>query len=139
MAETRGSTKPHHKYKTIRHKSEAAEVGITAQEFYEANATNVCNVPRVGHPEDPSGWAGVRRASEARFVAGDCLVMTLADAFDFAEKYKGMADNQDSPLMRLREKIAEEPSKVCPECGCEVVNSAGLLVCECPAGQVERP
>ena len=57
-------------------------------EFYEANATNVCNVPRVGHPEDPSGWAGVRRASEARFVAGDALVMTLADAFDFAEKYK---------------------------------------------------
>jgi hypothetical protein len=62
--------------------------GFSPQEFYEANATNVCNVPRVGHPEDPSGWAGVRRASEARFVAGDCLVMTLADAFDFAEKYK---------------------------------------------------
>jgi hypothetical protein len=91
----------------------AAEIAQTAleptpQEFYEANATNVCNVPRVGHPEDPSGWAGVRRASEARFVAGDALVMTLADAFDFAEKYK--ADNQDSPLMRLRAKIVSRGS-----------------------------
>ncbi len=62
---------------------------MNAQEFYEANATKVVNVPRPGHPEDPSGWDGVRRASEAQFIAKDVLVMTLADAFDFAEKYKG--------------------------------------------------
>jgi hypothetical protein len=61
---------------------------MTAQEFYEANATNIVDVPRPNHPEDASGWAGVRRASEARFIAKDALVMTLADAFDFAEKYK---------------------------------------------------
>ncbi len=60
---------------------------MTPQEFYEKNATNVVNVPRPGHPEDPSGLAGVRRASEVRFIAKDCLVMTLADAYDFAEKY----------------------------------------------------
>ena len=60
---------------------------MTAREFYEANATNVVNVPRPDHHEDASGWAGVRRASEARFVAKDCPVMTLPDAFDFAEKY----------------------------------------------------
>lgn len=60
---------------------------MTPQEFYERNATNIVMVPRVGHPEDPSGWAGVRRASEAKFIAPDCPVMTLADAFDFAEKY----------------------------------------------------
>ena len=60
---------------------------MNAMEFYEANKTNIVNVPRPDHPEDASGWAGVRRASEARFVAKDCLVMTLADACDFAEKY----------------------------------------------------
>ena len=64
------------------------EKPMTAQEFYVANATTTVNVPRVGHPEDPSGWAGVRRASEAQYIAKDALVMTLADAFDFAEKYK---------------------------------------------------
>ena len=60
---------------------------MSPQEFYEANATNVVNVPRPDHPEDASGWAGVRRASEARFIAKDCLVMTLSDTFDFVEKY----------------------------------------------------
>jgi hypothetical protein len=58
-----------------------------AAEFYEQNATNVVNVPRPRHPEDKSGWDGVRRASEARFIAKDALVMTLPDAFDFAAKF----------------------------------------------------
>jgi hypothetical protein len=58
-----------------------------ARKFYEDHATNIVNVPREGHPEDKSGWDGVPRASEARFVAGDCLVMTLAEAIDFAAKF----------------------------------------------------
>src|SRR4051812_44915064 len=91
MAETRGSTP-------------------SPQEFYEANATNVCNVPRVGHPEDPSGWAGVRRASEARFVAGDCLVMTLADAFDFAENYKASFGRPPTCIIK-RYPVATEETK----------------------------
>ena len=60
---------------------------MNAKEFYEANATNVCNVPRPNHPEDKSGWDGVRRASEAQFIAKDVLCMPIWDAFDFAEKY----------------------------------------------------
>lgn len=65
---------------------------MTAQQFYSAHQTTLVNVPRVGHPEDKSGWDGVRAASEARFIAGDALVMTLADAFDFAEKYAAMKE-----------------------------------------------
>lgn len=60
-----------------------------ASQFYEANATNIVNVPRISHPEDKSGWDGVRRASEARFVAGNCPVMTLPDAIDFAATFAG--------------------------------------------------
>jgi hypothetical protein len=60
---------------------------MTAKEFYEANATNICNVPRPSHPEDPSGWDGVRRASEAQFIAKAVPVMPLWDVCDFAEKY----------------------------------------------------
>lgn len=60
---------------------------MTPQDFYESRQTTLVNVPRVGHPEDKSGWDGVRSASEARFIAGDALVMTLADVFDFAEKF----------------------------------------------------
>lgn len=60
---------------------------MTAKEFYEANATNIVNVPRPGHPEDPSGIDGVRSASQARFIAPDVPVMPLWDVFDFAEKF----------------------------------------------------
>jgi hypothetical protein len=60
---------------------------VEAIDFYNAHATNIVNVPRVNHDEDPSGWAGVRRAREAGIFAKDALVMSLADACDFAEKY----------------------------------------------------
>jgi len=60
---------------------------MTARGFYEANATNIVNVPRPGHPEDKSGWDGVRRASEAQFIAKDVPVMPLWDACAFAEAY----------------------------------------------------
>lgn len=63
------------------------EETMKAIDFYKANATNKINVPRPGHPEDPSGRAGVPRAIEARFFAEDCLVMSLAEACEFAEKY----------------------------------------------------
>ena len=65
---------------------------MNAKEFYEANKTNVVNVPRVGHPEDKSGWDGVRSASEAKFIAPDVLVMPLWDVFDFAESYRVAAE-----------------------------------------------
>ena len=58
---------------------------MTAKEYYKAHATNIVSIP--GNPENKSGWDGVRRASEARFIAKDVLCMTLPDAFDFAEKY----------------------------------------------------
>jgi hypothetical protein len=61
---------------------------MNAKEFYEANKTNVVNVLRPGHPEDKSGWNGVRSASEARFLAPDVQVMPLWDVFDFAERYR---------------------------------------------------
>jgi len=57
---------------------------MTAKEFYEANKTNVVI---VSADESKSGWAGVRRASEAQFIAKDVPCMPLWDAFDFAEKY----------------------------------------------------
>jgi hypothetical protein len=71
-------------------------MNITAAEFYEQNATNVVNVPRPDHPEDKSGWDGVRRASQAKFIAQDALVMTLPDAFDFAAKFgeRAIAESQ---------------------------------------------
>lgn len=59
----------------------------SAEEFYKANATNIVNVPRPGHPEDKSGWDGVRRASETQFIAKDVLVMPLWDVYAFAEAY----------------------------------------------------
>ena len=57
----------------------------SAKEFYQDNATNVCKVPKT--PNEKGGWKGVRRAEKAQFVAPDVLVMTLWEAFDFAEKY----------------------------------------------------
>lgn len=60
---------------------------MNAIEFYNAHATNVVNVPRPGHPEDPSGIAGVRRCTEAQFFAKDALVMSLAEACQFAEAF----------------------------------------------------
>lgn len=66
------------------------------KEFYDVNATNVVNVPRPGHPEDKSGVDGVRRASEAQFVAKDVLVMPLWDVFDFAEAYARSISGQGS-------------------------------------------
>jgi hypothetical protein len=74
----------------------ASEIAERARQFYEQNATNVVNVPRPGHPEDKSGWDGVRRASQAKFVAQDALVMTLPDAFDFAAKFheRAIAESQ---------------------------------------------
>jgi hypothetical protein len=73
-----------------------SEIAEKARQFYEQNATNVVNVPRPGHPEDKSGWDGVRRASQAKFVAQDALVMTLPDAFDFAAKFgeRAIAESQ---------------------------------------------
>jgi hypothetical protein len=73
-----------------------SEIAERARQFYEQNATNVVNVPRPGHPEDKSGWDGVRRASPAKFVAQDALVMTLPDAFDFAAKFheRAIAESQ---------------------------------------------
>lgn len=73
-----------------------SEIAEKAAQFYKENATNVVNVPRPGHPEDKSGWDGVRRASEARFIAQDALVMTLADVFDFAAKFveRAIAESQ---------------------------------------------
>ena len=61
---------------------------MTAKEFYEENATTTVNVPRVGHPEDKSGWDGVRRASQAQYIAPDVEVMPLWDVFDFADKFR---------------------------------------------------
>lgn len=75
-----------------------------ARKFYEDHATNIVNVPRVGHPEDKSGWDGVERAVEAQVVAGDCLVMTLAEAIDFAAKFA--ASELQTPTS-------------CPTCGSE--------------------
>ena len=71
---------------------------MTAKEFYEANATTTVNVPRVGHPEDKSGWDGVRRASQAQYIAPDVEVMPLWDVFDFAEKFRqaGAASQGDA-------------------------------------------
>jgi len=82
----------------------AEEKKMEAKQFYEENATNVVSVPRVDHPEDKSGWDGVRRASEARFIAADVLVMPLWDAFDFAEKY---ANQKANPVPDGRENAPD--------------------------------
>jgi hypothetical protein len=73
-----------------------SEIADRAAQFYNENATNEVNVPRPGHPEDTSGWDGVRRASQAKFVAQDALVMTLPDAIDFASKFgeRAIAESQ---------------------------------------------
>jgi len=68
---------------------------MKAIDFYNANATNIVNVPRPGHPEDPSGIAGVRRAMEAQYFAKDALVMSLVDACQFAEAYRARAHNYE--------------------------------------------
>jgi len=104
---------------------ENKEVAERAARFYKENATNVVNVPRPGHPEDKSGWDGVRRASEARFIAQDALVMTLADAIDFAAKFAARAIEESrqpakEPLITeccLRRIQPDE--RYCPKCGWE--------------------
>jgi hypothetical protein len=81
-----------------------SEIAEKARQFYEQNATNVVNVPRPGHSEDKSGWDGVRRASQAKFVAQDALVMTLPDAIDFAAKFgeRAIAESQADELQKLK-------------------------------------
>lgn len=91
---------------------------MTAKEFYEANATTTVNVPRVGHPEDKSGWDGVRRASQAQYIASDVEVMPLWDVFDFAEKFRQAGSPQPLPA---------PPKKVCPH---------GDPACPCPDGDM---
>lgn len=82
---------------------------MTAIDFYNQHQTNVVNVPRVGHPEDPSGWAGVRRASEAKYIADDCPVMPLSDACEFADKF---AESKIAELTRQRGAAQEEGIKL---------------------------
>ncbi|HZR56343.1 MAG TPA: hypothetical protein VFA74_05690 [Terriglobales bacterium] len=78
-----------------------------AKEFYEANKTNVVNVPRPKHPEDKSGWDGVHAATQARFVADDVLVMPLWDVFDFAEKFAKLREDAgwNAALEALEDEI----------------------------------
>ena len=72
----------------VKMRAQPKEKTMTAKEFYEANATTTVNVPRVGHPEDKSGWDGVQRARQAQYIAPDVEVMLLWDVFDFAEKFR---------------------------------------------------
>lgn len=69
---------------------------MTAIEFYKARATTIVNVPRPGHPKDPSGIAGVRKASEAQYFAKDAPVMLLSDACQFAEAYAAYIAEDDT-------------------------------------------
>ena len=96
---------------------------MTAKEFYEANATTTVNVPRVGHPEDKSGWDGVRRASQAQYIAPDVEVMPLWDVFDFAEKFKqaGAASQGECWVSKLEAHqpcYAQDSSTEVLGCGC---------------------
>jgi hypothetical protein len=82
-------------------------------DFYNANATNIVNVPRPGHPEDPSGIAGVRRVMEAQYFADNAPVMSLADACDFAKAYA------HSRITSLAEEAEREPASIwksLPQC-----------------------
>jgi hypothetical protein len=80
-------------------------------DFYNANATNIVNVPRPGHPEDPSGIAGVRRVMEAQYFADNAPVMSLADACDFAAAY---AHSRITSLAEEAEREAEAHYNIAP-------------------------
>jgi hypothetical protein len=82
------------------------ETKMEAIDFYNAN------VPRVDHPEDPSGIAGVRKVMEARFFAKDASVMSLADACQFAEAYASSRLAEVTAQLNLLGALAEKAPQV---------------------------